>query len=343
MLREFKNNAGTWSVERDYIHRDGTLLAAVTATGAVEHFHPDHLGTPRLITTTGAAYQSYHVYHPYGTEATVATQDTERMKFTGHERDLGITTSTADDLDYMHARFYNMQIGRFLGADGAESWKSTSPQTWNRYSYVYGNPLNLLDPDGQEPLPFALLQFYNNAFESDYSNADIQTGTVANWLADKANASAITLGNTIYMSAWASNQYENRSFWSLSLLGHELTHVDQNRPAGPAAAVAFPSFTNWYLTQYLARRSAGLDHDQAYEGISFEKSASLAGNQVRDFLSSNPQIRKKLVNNSALTLHDLIKIRRAFKRYRRLSLKSVLDRPDAFAGTGFVSADDVEH
>ena len=150
VLREFKNNAGTWSVERDYVHRDGTLLAAVTGTGAVEHFHPDHLGTPRLITTTGAAYQSYHVYHPYGTEATTFNQDTERMKFTGHERDLGNTSSTADDLDYMHARFYNMQIGRMLSFDRVGGNKR-NPQSLNRFSYSLNNPLKFVDPDGNRP------------------------------------------------------------------------------------------------------------------------------------------------------------------------------------------------
>jgi hypothetical protein len=31
---------------------------------------------------------AYHVYYPFGEEATAFNQDTERLKFTGHERDL---------------------------------------------------------------------------------------------------------------------------------------------------------------------------------------------------------------------------------------------------------------
>jgi len=150
VLREFKWDNVTWVVERDYVYRDGTLLAAVLPTGAVHHLHPDHLGSPRLITTTGGAYVAYHLYHPYGAEATAFNQDTERMKFTGHERDLGLTSSAADDLDYMHARYYNMQIGKFLAFDPVGG-SLRRPQSWNRYSYVLSNPLNLVDLFGLFP------------------------------------------------------------------------------------------------------------------------------------------------------------------------------------------------
>lgn len=73
------------------------------------------------------------------------------MKLTGHKRDLANTTSAADDLDYMHARFYNPQTGRFLSFDApGGSAKPGAPQTWNLYSYVGGNPLKYVDPDGNE-------------------------------------------------------------------------------------------------------------------------------------------------------------------------------------------------
>ena len=72
------------------------------------------------------------------------------MKFTGHERDLGITTSTADDLDYMHARFYNMQIGRFTSFDPGPPLPDR-PLSWNRYAYVIGCPIKLKDSDGRLP------------------------------------------------------------------------------------------------------------------------------------------------------------------------------------------------
>ena len=50
--------------------------------------------------------------------------------------------------DYMHARYYNLNLGRFLSVDPIGGTVGSS-QSWNRYSYVRNNPLNLIDPDGQ--------------------------------------------------------------------------------------------------------------------------------------------------------------------------------------------------
>ena len=66
------------------------------------------------------------------------------MKFTGHERDLGNLGLAADDVDYMHARFYEPQLARFCGRIRVSSAAySRAPQTWNRYTYSFNNPLNL--------------------------------------------------------------------------------------------------------------------------------------------------------------------------------------------------------
>jgi RHS repeat-associated protein len=79
------------------------------------------------------------------------------MKFTGHERDLGNLSSAADDLDYMHARFYNPQTGRFLSTDPRPQRRSlTSSQFWNRYGYSAGNPLKYVDPNGKCAVPAGL-------------------------------------------------------------------------------------------------------------------------------------------------------------------------------------------
>jgi hypothetical protein len=103
VLREYANNGGTWSLDADHIYRDGLLLASETPAG-VRHYHLDHLGTPRLVTNAAGAQTAYHAYFPFGEEATAFNQDSLRMKFTGHERDLGSAGGPGDDLDYMHAR-----------------------------------------------------------------------------------------------------------------------------------------------------------------------------------------------------------------------------------------------
>jgi RHS repeat-associated protein len=74
----------------------------------------------------------------------------EVIKFTGHERDLR-SPEANDDLDYMHARYYNPYLGRFLSVDPVGGTVGVS-QSWNRYSYVYNNPLKSIDPNGEAVL-----------------------------------------------------------------------------------------------------------------------------------------------------------------------------------------------
>lgn len=54
---------------------------------------------------------------------------------------------TEDSTDFMHARYYSPNLGRFMSVDPVGGTIGSS-QSWNRYSYVLNNPLNLVDPTG---------------------------------------------------------------------------------------------------------------------------------------------------------------------------------------------------
>ena len=153
VLREYRLQGGTWSWQKDHIYRGSSLLASDEPSIGIRHFALDHLGTPRLITSSTGATVSLHNYYPFGQEATSETQDAEIMKFTGHERDTEFTNALSS-IDYMHARYYSVRLGRFLSVDPKlTSGKMGLPQSWNRYSYTRGNPLNYYDPDGRETNP----------------------------------------------------------------------------------------------------------------------------------------------------------------------------------------------
>jgi RHS repeat-associated protein len=149
VLRDLKQTGATWSVERDYVYRDGLLLAALKPSG-VEHFSLDHLGTVRLVTNGSGQKIGYHVYWPFGEEWSPGNaQEDSPLKFTGHERDADPSGGNAA-LDYMHARYYRSGWGRFLSVD--PTWSSADlrrPQSWNRYSYGLNNPVLNADPDGR--------------------------------------------------------------------------------------------------------------------------------------------------------------------------------------------------
>ncbi len=98
-----------------------------------------------LITAAGAAVAGTAAYYqPYGNYRTTPTTTLTERGYTGHHenRDIGLT--------YMNARYYIPGLGRFLTADTIVP-SPTNPQSHNRYSYVLGNPLVLVDPRGHYP------------------------------------------------------------------------------------------------------------------------------------------------------------------------------------------------
>jgi RHS repeat-associated protein len=115
----------------------------------------DQLGTPRMVfdKTGWLANVKRHDYLPFGEEL-IATQglrtqslgytaDTVRQKFTLKERDI------ETGLDYFLARYYSSSQGRFTSVDPLmASGNAGSPQSWNRYSYCFNNPLRFTDPTG---------------------------------------------------------------------------------------------------------------------------------------------------------------------------------------------------
>ena len=52
----------------------------------------------------------------------------------------------------MHARYFSAHVGRFLSPD-LLTGSPRVPQSWNRYSYVLGNPMKYVDPYGLFPCP----------------------------------------------------------------------------------------------------------------------------------------------------------------------------------------------
>ena len=122
-----------------------TLLSP---TPQVAYLTNDHLGSPRINTNENGAVISRHDYRPYGEEVTERTHgeyaaDTIRKQFTGYEKD------EETDLDFAQARYFSSGFGRFSSPDPlAASANPIRPQSWNRYSYSYNNPLRFTDPSG---------------------------------------------------------------------------------------------------------------------------------------------------------------------------------------------------
>ena len=126
-----------------YTYGTGLIAQEEDQTG-YQLYHFNHLGSTTLITdASGQVIQTFE-YNPYG-ELLDGEIGTYRFLFNG---EYGVVTD-ANGLYYMRARYYNVDIKRFMNQDVIVGSVENSPSL-NRYAYVEGNPVNYLDPFGLE-------------------------------------------------------------------------------------------------------------------------------------------------------------------------------------------------
>ena len=120
-------------------------IARRASTGTVYYNFDDHLGSSRVMGQAGQTTACYDVdFLAFGYEKAYTYSCNSLFKFTGKERD----SETGND--NFIARYYGSNLGRFLSPDpaGKAAAKVGNPQSWNRYAYVFNNPLRFVDPLG---------------------------------------------------------------------------------------------------------------------------------------------------------------------------------------------------
>jgi RHS repeat-associated protein len=132
-----ENSSGT----AVYIYGPIGRLAKRTAIQGETHtyyYHTDHLGSTRLITDENKTIVTAAGYHPFG--ETSAEEGSEDYLFAGGKRD-------ATGLYSYGARYYDPDLGRFITRDPLKG-TIVNPQSLNRYTYCFNNPLKFVDPLG---------------------------------------------------------------------------------------------------------------------------------------------------------------------------------------------------
>lgn len=151
--------------ETDYLHGMGQTLARIK-NGEFTYLHPDHLGSPQVGTTEAGALAFTESYSPYGEALLSPAANDNQSGFTGHIKD------KSTGLNYMQARYYDPNIGRFLSIDPVTFMDTGDTNQFNRYVYGNNDPVNMLDPNGQDAIT---VRFKDQVIRTDSGRAVPQT------------------------------------------------------------------------------------------------------------------------------------------------------------------------
>ena len=93
-----------------YVYAGSRRIARIAGDSA-SYYLADHLGSTRSLVDDEGAVTAAYDYWPYGKVLASSGSGSTHFRFTGHERD------AESGLDYMLARSYAYEVGRFLRPD----------------------------------------------------------------------------------------------------------------------------------------------------------------------------------------------------------------------------------
>lgn len=145
------------TVEENYYVGDFAMLKVTDGVPEWKFLHRDHIGSVVAITNETLLSADndviYQAFDPWGSiledkwnGASKLDLETTERGFTNHEH------MTEVGLIHMNGRVYDPLIGRFISPDPLIQ-APTNTQSFNRYSYVFNNPLSFTDPTGYEGDP----------------------------------------------------------------------------------------------------------------------------------------------------------------------------------------------
>ncbi|MCU0660174.1 MAG: putative toxin [Candidatus Pacebacteria bacterium] len=161
---KYYNDDGTKKTKQ--VYAGSTLVATIetvtnpTVTVTPYYIHTDHLGSTTAVTDASGAISQQLDYYPFGESRISSGAYNEQRKYVGqiHDNDTG--------LDYLNARYYKGNVGKFISQDpvfltigdekptkalsGRDMTSILSdPQSLNSYSYGRNNPITMSDASGK--------------------------------------------------------------------------------------------------------------------------------------------------------------------------------------------------
>jgi len=214
----------------EYVFFNGERVARVDMpANTVEYYFSDHLKSTDIVANATGGIVRESDYVPYGGEVVISGTDPNHYKFTGKERD------PESGLDDFEARHYSSAFGRFMQVDeftggprdlfgpadppGPLPYADIfNPQSLNKYSYTYNNPLRYIDPDGHD------VTFANLALAQQTANMAVHSET----LSQELNEALMdpTMDAQVLERGFKVNEQKSRADTTVSVTdSNGVTHV----------------------------------------------------------------------------------------------------------------------
>ena len=138
---------------------------ALLRSGTTSYYQADGLGSLTSLSNTAGTLANTYTYDSFGNLTASTGSITNSFRYTGREFD------TDTSLYYYRARYYDPSTGRFLSGD-----TSGFAGGLNFYSYVGGNPVSLIDPDGMDWIEYTgqMLMVWPGKFKDRSGKPSIQ-------------------------------------------------------------------------------------------------------------------------------------------------------------------------
>jgi RHS repeat-associated protein len=143
VLMEYEANG---QITADYTYGLGLIKSDAYGglrlrAGNETFYHVDGLGSTRLLTNTTGQVVDRYTYDAYGRLLSRTGTNDNPYQFAGEHRD------SETGLDYLRARYYDPNLGRFISKD-AFAGSLSDPMSQHDYQYAHANPVRYTDPTG---------------------------------------------------------------------------------------------------------------------------------------------------------------------------------------------------
>jgi len=168
VVEEYSN--GSLAARYDY----GDDLVRMDRGSGVYYYIYDGLGSTRQLVSTAGSVTDTWSYSAFGELASHTGSTANPFLFNAQQFD------QATGNYYLRARYYDQSNGRFLGQDANEG-NEEDPITLHRYLYAGAEPVDQVDPSGNDFTTFALciVMAFSSVTDSQYNSATIRGGAYA--------------------------------------------------------------------------------------------------------------------------------------------------------------------